>query len=48
MRKKVVLACAICQARNYTTTKNTLSGARLEIQKFCKRCNAYTTHRETL
>ncbi|MBE4906623.1 50S ribosomal protein L33 [Bacillus luteolus] len=48
MRKKVVLACVVCGSRNYTTMKNGKDVAeRLEINKFCKTCNAHTAHRET-
>lgn len=47
MRKKVVLACTICQARNYTTEKKKEETSRIEINKFCKTCNAHTKHRET-
>ncbi|WP_027726414.1 50S ribosomal protein L33 [Tuberibacillus calidus] len=48
MRKKVILACEVCQQRNYTTTKNTAhSSERLEFKKFCSRCNEHTIHRET-
>ncbi|MCA1321927.1 50S ribosomal protein L33 [Bacillus tianshenii] len=48
MQSKLVLACAQCGSRNYSTVKgNAQSGERLEIKKFCKVCNAHTVHRET-
>ncbi len=48
MRKKVILACAECGSRNYSTMKNNQNAAeRLEINKFCKACNVHTVHRET-
>ncbi|MGC4378166.1 50S ribosomal protein L33 [Fictibacillus sp. Mic-4] len=48
MRKKVILACSICHGRNYTTMKNqTANPKRIEVKKFCKLCNAHTTHKET-
>ncbi|WP_077615899.1 50S ribosomal protein L33 [Caenibacillus caldisaponilyticus] len=48
MRKKIILACEVCQQRNYTTTKNaTTQSERLSIRKFCVRCNRHTIHRET-
>ncbi|MFC0013897.1 MULTISPECIES: 50S ribosomal protein L33 [Allobacillus] len=47
MRKKVALACSVCQSRNYTTDKNTNSSERIEIKKFCKTCGSHTLHRET-
>lgn len=46
--KKVSLACAVCGSRNYSIK---ISGnpkpTRLEVNKFCKHCGKYTTHRET-
>ncbi|PGS52830.1 50S ribosomal protein L33 [Bacillus sp. AFS041924] len=47
MRKKVVLSCATCNNRNYSTMKNSSSAERLEMKKFCKTCNEHTTHKET-
>ncbi|MEK3643452.1 MULTISPECIES: 50S ribosomal protein L33 [Aeribacillus] len=46
MRKKIVLACSQCGSRNYSTMKKAIE-ERLEIKKFCKTCQAHTTHRET-
>lgn len=46
--KKASLACAVCGLRNYSIK---ISGnpkpTRLEVNKFCKHCGKYTTHRET-
>ncbi|MFD1738267.1 50S ribosomal protein L33 [Bacillus salitolerans] len=47
MRKKVVLACEVCQSRNYSTYKKTDQSERLEIKKFCSVCNTHSIHRET-
>ncbi len=48
MGDKVILTCSQCLSRNYTTTKNkSNSKERLEVKKFCKRCNAHTVHKET-
>ena len=46
--RMVVLACEDCKERNYTTTKNkkTLK-ERMELNKFCPRCNKHTVHKET-
>lgn len=46
--RMVVLACEECKERNYTTTKNkkTLK-ERMELNKFCPRCNKHTVHKET-
>ncbi len=48
MREKIILVCEECLSRNYTTTKNkTDSVKRLELKKFCARCNKYTIHKES-
>ncbi|MDQ0233003.1 50S ribosomal protein L33 [Metabacillus malikii] len=47
MRKKVILACTTCGSRNYSTMKSNSSADRLDVNKFCKLCNAHTNHRET-
>jgi large subunit ribosomal protein L33 len=46
MRKKVVLACAECGSRNYSTMSNKES-ERMELKKFCDTCKSHTVHRET-
>jgi large subunit ribosomal protein L33 len=48
MRKKIILICEECLARNYTTTKNVkTTTSRLELKKYCKHCNKSTIHKET-
>jgi len=48
MREKVILVCEECLSRNYTTTKNkSNSTKRLELKKYCPRCNKSTLHKET-
>ncbi len=48
MREKIILVCENCLSRNYTTKKNKLNTTtRMEIKKFCPRCNTHTIHRET-
>jgi large subunit ribosomal protein L33 len=48
MRQKVILVCEECFSRNYTTTKSKSDNEkRLELKKFCPRCNKYTLHKET-
>ncbi len=47
MREKVILVCEFCLSRNYSTTKNkTTATKRLELKKFCPKCNKYTIHKE--
>lgn len=44
----LILACGDCKERNYTSTKNKKNTpARMEIKKYCPRCNAHTVHKET-
>lgn len=48
MREKVTLVCEECLSRNYTTYKNKASNTeRLQFNKFCKKCNKHTNHKET-
>ena len=48
VREKIVLVCTECLSRNYTTTKDKYSSTqRLEITKYCKKCNKHTVHRES-
>lgn len=47
MRKKVALACTVCNSRNYSTDKKQQSSERIEVKKYCKRCDEHTLHRET-
>lgn len=48
LRPKVTMACTVCKERNYITTKNRgTQRQRLELAKYCSRCNAHTPHRET-
>lgn len=46
-RVRVALVCSECDARNYQTTKSRTSSERLEIKKFCPRCEKHTVHRES-
>lgn len=46
MREKVILICQECLSRNYIT-KVKKSETRLEIRKYCPRCNKYTTHKQS-
>lgn len=46
--KMVVLACEECKERNYTTTKNKKTNKeRLELNKYCPKCQKKTVHKET-
>ena len=48
MRDQVTLECTQCRERNYSTTKNKrVHPERVEYKKYCPRCNAHTSHKET-
>lgn len=47
MRKKIILICSECLSRNYTSTKKAEDPERLEIKKYCPRCNKHTIHKES-
>jgi large subunit ribosomal protein L33 len=48
MREKIILVCTQCLERNYTITKNKQTQKeRVEINKFCPRCNKHTLHKES-
>ncbi|MBR2066778.1 MAG: 50S ribosomal protein L33 [Solobacterium sp.] len=44
---KITLACELCLSRNYTTHRSKNRKERLELKKFCPRCNKVTLHKET-
>ena len=48
VRPKITLACTECKERNYITKKNRRNSPdRLDMKKYCPRCNSHTGHRET-
>ncbi|HHX93630.1 MAG TPA: 50S ribosomal protein L33 [Tenericutes bacterium] len=47
MREYVILRCTECKEENYHTQKNPKNNPdRLEISKYCSKCNKKTIHRE--
>lgn len=46
-RTKIVLACSVCEARNYKTTKKRGVTERLSLKKYCPHCRQHTEHRES-
>lgn len=46
-RELVTLKCPNCGEKNYRTPKNKRNTTeRLELNKYCKRCNMHTAHKE--
>lgn len=47
-RTHITLACTECKERNYSTTKNKKTNPdRIEMEKYCPKCNKRTLHKET-
>ena len=46
-RKKTILVCKECLARNYTTYSSPQPTQIIEKKKHCKECNKHTVHKET-
>jgi large subunit ribosomal protein L33 len=48
VRPKITMACVECKERNYITKKNRRNHPdRLELKKYCPKCKASQTHKET-
>ncbi|MCL4461150.1 MAG: 50S ribosomal protein L33 [Nitrospirae bacterium] len=48
MREIITLACTECKDRNYSSMKNKRNTPdKVELKKFCRRCNDHTVHKET-
>lgn len=48
INEHITLACTVCAERNYATTKNKANNPeRIELNKFCPKCNKRTKHKET-
>lgn len=48
MADKALLVCEKCLSRNYSTYKNkAVLTTRLELKKYCPKCNKHTLHKET-
>ena len=47
MRDNIIYRCTECQNENYIGTKNKRNHPdRMEIKKFCPKCNKMTVHKE--
>ncbi|MCR5490699.1 MAG: 50S ribosomal protein L33 [Bacilli bacterium] len=46
-RDQVILKCTECGEENYFTTRNKKTHpVKMEIKKFCPKCNKMTVHKE--
>ena len=46
-RERITLQCTECKNENYRTEKNKRNTTdRLEISKYCAKCQKHTTHKE--
>jgi large subunit ribosomal protein L33 len=47
MRDTFMLKCTVCGEENYLASKNRREHPeKMEIKKYCARCNASTVHKE--
>jgi large subunit ribosomal protein L33 len=46
-RIEVSLACSVCDSRNYRTTRKAEQKGRIEMKKYCPKCDRHTMHKET-
>ena len=47
MRENIILSCTECGEENYINTKNKRNHPdRMEVNKYCPRCNKKTVHKE--
>ena len=46
-RIEVALACAVCETRNYKTTRKPDQKGSLALKKFCPACKRHTVHKES-
>ena len=48
MREKVKLVCSKRLSRNYTSSRKKYDvNKKLEVVKYCPKCNAHTLHKES-
>jgi len=46
-RERITLFCTICKSENYRTVKNKKNTTeKLELNKYCSRCQKNTIHKE--
>lgn len=46
-RENITLKCSVCNEKNYRTPKNKRNTTeRLELNKYCSRCQKHTIHKE--
>lgn len=46
-REKVFLICSECLNRNYSVSHRKDDPNRVELRKFCPRCNKHTIHKQS-
>ncbi|MDR3249873.1 MAG: 50S ribosomal protein L33 [Mycoplasmataceae bacterium] len=47
MKTNIILICEECNSRNYHIKKNKFNSTRIELRKYCPKCNKTTIHKET-
>ena len=47
MRTEFILRCSECNSENYNDSKNKKDHPeRIEVRKYCPKCNKHTIHKE--
>ena len=46
-KKKIILTCSVCLSRNYSTNQSSKNTKRVELMKYCPKCNTHTLHKQT-
>lgn len=44
MRQGIILRCSNCKEENYITKKNKKETEKLELNKYCWKCNKHSNH----
>ncbi|WAM02842.1 50S ribosomal protein L33 [Mycoplasmopsis felis] len=45
-REGYTLVCTDCKMENYISKKNKKTHQKVELNKYCSKCNAHTSHKE--
>ena len=48
MREKIILVCSKCLSRNHSSSRKKYDvNKKMEVMKYCPKCNAHTLHKES-
>ena len=46
-RDIIALKCTVCNSKNYTEYKTKNIKEKIELKKYCSKCQKHTNHKET-